>query len=152
MSVRKKSSAIRPVKWERSCISGNFRIYYFIFRLYYIYLSLYWCILTISGIITPYIRMLDSDWLIAVICFTNSSLALWICRIFTSCRCICIRFNFSSWYLQNRICRFNPSPRCLLQNLWNVISCTFYVTSFGRIKQIYHVILYTHINILNLIW
>jgi hypothetical protein len=27
---------------------------------------------------------------------------LWICRIFTSCRCICIRFNFFSWYLQNR--------------------------------------------------
>ena len=26
--------------------------------------------------------------------FTNSGLALWICRIFTSCRCICIRFNF----------------------------------------------------------
>jgi hypothetical protein len=45
-------------------------------------------------IITPYIRMLDSDWLIAVIFFTNSSLSLWICRIVTSCRCICIRFNF----------------------------------------------------------
>jgi len=33
--------------------------------------------------------MMDSDWLIAVIFFTNSGLALWICRIFTSCRCIC---------------------------------------------------------------
>jgi hypothetical protein len=42
--------------------------------------------------------------------FTNSGLALWICRIFTSCRCICIRFNFFSWYLQNR---FYPSPRRL---------------------------------------
>jgi hypothetical protein len=71
--------------------------------------------------------------------FTNSGLALWICRIFTSCRCICIRFNFFSWYLQNRICRFHPSPRRLLQNLLNVISCAFYVTSFGRIKQIHHV-------------
>jgi hypothetical protein len=30
----------------------------------------------ISLIITPYIRMLDSDWLIAVIIFTNSGLAL----------------------------------------------------------------------------
>ena len=29
------------------------------------------------------------------------------------CRCICIRFNFFSWYLQNRICRFYPSPRRL---------------------------------------
>jgi hypothetical protein len=79
--------------------------------------------------------MLDSDWLIAMIFFlqiqalhknagfwlvnshaiffTNSDLALWICRIFTSCRCICIRFNFLSWYLQNRICHFYPSPRCL---------------------------------------
>ena len=56
--------------------------------------------------ITPYIRMLDSDWLIAVILFTNSGLAMWICRIFTSCRCICIRFTFFSWYLQNRICLF----------------------------------------------
>jgi hypothetical protein len=45
--------------------------------------------------------------------FANSGLALWICRIFTSCRCICIRFNFFSWYLQNRICRFYPSPRRL---------------------------------------
>jgi hypothetical protein len=27
-------------------------------------------------IVTPYIRMLDSDWLIAVIFFTNSGLAL----------------------------------------------------------------------------
>jgi hypothetical protein len=67
-------------------------------------------------IITPYIRMLDSDWLIAVISFTNSGLALWICWIFTSCRCICIRFNFFSWYLQNRICRFYPSPRRLSRN------------------------------------
>ena len=92
-------------------------------------------------LITPYIRMLDSDWLIAVIFFTNSGLALWICRIFTSCRCICIRFNFffvvfAKSYLQflpftetlvikfvkryqlcvlcnNRICRFYPSPRRL---------------------------------------
>ena len=45
--------------------------------------------------------------------FFNSGLASWICRIFTSCRCICIRFNFFSWYLQNRICRFYPSPRRL---------------------------------------
>jgi hypothetical protein len=88
----------------------------------------------IISLITPYIRMLDSDWLIAVIFFTNSGLALWICRIFTSCRCICIRFNFFSWYLQNRIFRFYSS-----QNLWNVFSCAFYVTSFGRIKQIHHV-------------
>jgi hypothetical protein len=36
--------------------------------------------------------MLDSDW--CDICFTNSGLALWICRIFTSCRCFCIKFNF----------------------------------------------------------
>jgi hypothetical protein len=58
--------------------------------------------------------MLDSDWLIAVIfCFTNSGLAMWICRICASYRCICIRFIFSSWYLQNRICRFYPSPRRL---------------------------------------
>ena len=64
-------------------------------------------------IIAPYIRMLDSDWLIAVIFFTNSGLALWFCRIFNSCRCICIRFNFFSWYLQSRICRFYPSPRRL---------------------------------------
>jgi hypothetical protein len=87
-------------------------------------------------IITTYIRMLDYDWLIAVIFFTNSGLALWICRIFTSCRCICIRFNFFSWYLpflpftetlvtkfvkryqlcvlcNNRICRFYPSPKRL---------------------------------------
>jgi hypothetical protein len=68
----------------------------------------------ILNIITPYIRMLDTDWLIAMIfLFTNSGLALWICRIFTSCRCICLRFNFFSWYLQNRICRFYPSPRRL---------------------------------------
>jgi hypothetical protein len=67
----------------------------------------------INIIITPYIRMLDSDWLIAVIFFTNSGLALWICRIVASCRCICIRFNFFSWYLQNCICRFYPSPRRL---------------------------------------
>ena len=72
----------------------------------------------IFNIITPYIRMLDSNWLIAVIFFfTNSGLASWICRIFTSCRCICIRFNFLSWYLQNRICRFYPSPRTLYQIL-----------------------------------
>jgi hypothetical protein len=45
--------------------------------------------------------------------FTNSGLALCICRIFTSCRCICIRFNFFSWYLQNGICRVYPSPRRL---------------------------------------
>jgi hypothetical protein len=64
-------------------------------------------------LITPYIRMLDPDWLIAVILFTNSGLALWICRIFTSCRCICIRFNLFSWYLQNLICRFYSSPRRL---------------------------------------
>jgi flagellar biosynthesis protein FlhB len=49
-----------------------------------------------NRIITSYIRMLDSDWLLAVIFFTNSGLALWICRIFTSCRCICTRFNFLS--------------------------------------------------------
>jgi hypothetical protein len=67
----------------------------------------------IFTLITPYIRMLDSDWLIAVIFFTNSGLASWICRIFTSCRCICIRFNFFSWYLQNRISHFYPSPRRL---------------------------------------
>jgi hypothetical protein len=30
----------------------------------------------INNIITPYIRMLDFDWLIAVIFFTNSGLAL----------------------------------------------------------------------------
>jgi hypothetical protein len=99
--------------------------------------------------------------------FTNLGLSLWICRIFTSCRCICIRFNLFSWYLQNcicyflpftetlvttfvkryqlcvfynnRICRFYPSPRRLWQNLRNVIRCAFYVTSFGRIKQIHHV-------------
>jgi hypothetical protein len=71
-------------------------------------------IYSIYILITPYIRMLDSDWLIAVIFFfTNSGLALWICRIFASCRCICIRLNFFSWYLQNRICRFYPSPRRL---------------------------------------
>jgi hypothetical protein len=90
-------------------------------------------------LITPYIRMLESDWLIAVIFFTNSGLALRICRIFTSCRYICIRFNFFSWYLQNRVCRFYPSPRRLQQNLLNVISCAFYARSFGRIKQIHHV-------------
>ena len=50
--------------------------------------------------------MLDSDWLIAVIFFTNSGFALRICRIFTSCRCICTRFNFFSWYLQNHISLF----------------------------------------------
>jgi hypothetical protein len=49
--------------------------------------DLTWCICLI--IITPYIRMLDSDWLIAVIFFINSGLALWISGIFTSCRCIC---------------------------------------------------------------
>jgi hypothetical protein len=27
--------------------------------------------------------------------------------------CICIRFNFFSWYLQNRICCFYPSLRRL---------------------------------------
>jgi hypothetical protein len=72
--------------------------------------------LQLYNVITPYIRMLDSDWLIAVIFFTNSGLALRICRIFASCRCtfcICITFNFFSWYLQNRICRFYPSPRRL---------------------------------------
>jgi hypothetical protein len=47
--------------------------------------------------------------------FTNSGLALWICRMFTSCRCIYIRFNCFSWYLQNRICRFYPSPRRVMQ-------------------------------------
>jgi len=31
---------------------------------------------TLYFLITPYIRMLDSDWLIAVIFFTNSGLAL----------------------------------------------------------------------------
>jgi hypothetical protein len=61
----------------------------------------------ISLIITPYIRMLDSNWLIAVIIFTNSGLALWICRILTSCRCICIRFNmiylfnYTEYYLEH---------------------------------------------------
>jgi hypothetical protein len=71
---------------------------------------------TLYILITPYKRMLDSDWLIAVIFFLQiQALHCWICRIFTSCRCICIRFNFFSWYLQNR------------------------VTSFGRIKQIHHV-------------
>jgi hypothetical protein len=82
-----------------------------VFCLNIVFLS--WFIHGIIVLITPYIRMLDSDWLIAVICFTNSGLVLWICRIFTSCRCICIRFNFFSWYLQNRICRFYPSPRRL---------------------------------------
>jgi hypothetical protein len=94
---------------------------------------------TIFYIITPYIRMLYSDWLIDVIFYANSGLALWICRIFNSCRCICIRFNyffmvFAKSYLpffpftemlvtkfvkryqlcvlcNNRICRFYPSPR-----------------------------------------
>ena len=68
-------------------------------------------------LITPYIRMLDSDRLnsrdIFFFFFINSGLALWICRIFTSCSCVSIKFNFFSWYLQNRICRFYPSPRRL---------------------------------------
>ena len=96
---------------------------------------------TIFYISTPYIRMLYSDWLIAVIFYANSVLALWICRMFTSCRCICIRFNFffmvfAKSYLplfpftemlvtkfvkryqlcvlcNNRICRFYPSLRRL---------------------------------------
>ena len=92
----------------------SLKVYLALKRDYHI-LFVYWLIvyvvfLKIYRIITPYIRMLDSDWLIAVIFFY---IALWICRIFTSCRCICIRFNFFSWYLQNRIFRVYPSPRRL---------------------------------------
>jgi hypothetical protein len=55
--------------------------------------------------------------------FTNSGLALWICRIFTSCRCICIRFNFFSWWrgiyekYQSRDEKF-PEPK----GRWNLVS------------------------------
>ena len=39
--------------------------------------------------------MLDSDWLIAVIFFLQSqALHCEFVECFTSCRCICIRFNF----------------------------------------------------------
>jgi hypothetical protein len=63
----------------------------------------------------PYIRMLDSDWLIAVIFFLqiqalHCEFAEFLLHVGG---CICIRFNFFSWYLQNRICRFYPSPRRL---------------------------------------
>jgi hypothetical protein len=51
--------------------------------------------LQLYNVVTSYIRRLDSDWLTAVIFFTNSGLAMWICRICASYRCICIRFIFS---------------------------------------------------------
>ena len=60
--------------------------------------------------------MLDSDWLIAVIFFNIFRPFIVNLQNFyfiSSCRCICIRFNFFSWYLQNRICRFYPSLRRL---------------------------------------
>ena len=68
----------------------------------------------VCNVITPYIRMLDSDWLIAVIFFTNSGLALWIFRIFTLCtgRCICIRFNFCSWFCKIAFAVFTLQDAC----------------------------------------
>ena len=59
-------------------------------------------------LITPYIRMLDYDWLISVILFYKFRPCIVNLQNFTSRRCICIRFNFCSWYLQNRICLFYP--------------------------------------------
>ena len=76
-------------------------------------------------IITPYIRMLDSDWLIALIFFfTNSGLALWICRIFTSCRCICIRFNLFFMVFAKSYFPFLPFTETLVNKfVKRYISC-----------------------------
>ena len=65
----------------------------------------------IYTIITSYIRMLDSDWLIAVIFFFLQIQALH-CEFAEFLLHVGV-FNFFSWYLQNHICRFYPSPRRL---------------------------------------
>ena len=69
--------------------------------------------------------MLDSDWLIVVIFFTNSGLALRICIIFTSCRCICIRFNFF-----HGICKFVFDVFTLHRDACNKICKTLSVVRF----------------------
>jgi hypothetical protein len=59
-------------------------------------------IYSIYILITPYIRMLDSDWLIVVIFFfTNSGLALWICKFALLQRQFLPKMYKSVGYLQN---------------------------------------------------
>jgi hypothetical protein len=81
----------------------------------------------------PYIRMLDSDWLIAVIFFLqiqalHCEFAEFLLHVGG---CICIRFNFFSWYLQYRICRFYPSP-----NACNKICKTLSVVRFMQCHSV----------------
>jgi hypothetical protein len=75
-------------------------------------------------IITPYIRMLDSDWLIAVKRTTDN-----ISQILLQA---------SRWWVK--------TANTILQIPWKKLNLmqihlheAFYVTSFGKIKQIHHV-------------
>ena len=100
-------------------------------------------------LITPYIRILDSDWLIAVIFFfTNSGLASWICRIFTSCRCICIRFNFFFMVFAKSYLPFIPFTETLVTKfvkryqlcvLCNNRICRFYPISTQSCRSLHSI-------------
>ena len=75
---------------------------------------------SVRKIITPHIRMLDSDWLIAVIFFYKFRLCIVNLQNFTSFRCICINL-FHGINLPTHInLPFSPSWASSRQNIWNM--------------------------------